>query len=231
MLPLGLFRRRGFATANGVGFFLFAGLFGTVFLMMQFFEFALGYSPLQAGIRILPWTATPMVVAPIAGSLAIRYGNRPFMVLGLVMQAIGLGWVAAIAKPGIGYAELGLALVVAGVGTSMCLPTGPDAAVGAVPPQEAGVASGTYNALQQLGGVLGIAVLAAVFTHQGGYRSPQVFVDGFAPALWVGAGISALGVVAALLSPGRLRREAAVTVVPPVPALAEESSMSAEQAS
>ena len=231
MLPLGLFRGRGFATASGVGFFLFAALFGTLFLMMQFFQTALGYSPLQAGIRILPWTATPMVVAPIAGSLAPRYGNRPFMVLGLAMQAIGLGWVAAIAKPGIGYAELGVALVVAGIGTSMCFAVGANAAVGSVPPQEAGVASGAYNALCQLGGVMGVAVLAAVFTRQGGYSSPQVFINGFAPALWVGVGLSALGVVAALLSPGRLRRETAVTIVPPVPALAEESSIAAEQAS
>jgi EmrB/QacA subfamily drug resistance transporter len=230
MLPLGLFRGRGFATANAVGFFLFAGLFGTIFLIMQFFETALGYSPLQAGIRILPWTATPMVVAPIAGSLATRYGNRLFMVLGAAMQAIGLGWVAAIAKPDIGYAELGVALIVAGVGTSMCLPTGPDAAISAVPHQEAGVASGANNALRQLGGVMGVAVLAAVFTHQGGYRSPQVFVDGFAPALWVGAGLSALGVAAALLSPGRPRREMSVTVMQSASDLVTESNASSEPA-
>jgi MFS family permease len=212
-----------------VGLLLFAGLFGAVFLMMQFFQTALGYSPLQAGIRILPWTATPMVVAPIAGSLATRYGNRPFLVLGMAMQAIGLGWVAAIAQPGVGYAELSVALVIAGVGTSMCLPTGADAAVGSVPPQEAGVASGAYNALRQLGGVLGVAVLAAIFTHQGGYSSPRVFINGFVPALWVGAGLSALGVVAALLSPGRLHRETAIAVVPP--ALAEESDIAEERAS
>jgi MFS family permease len=171
-----------------------------------------------------------MVVAPIAGSLATRYGNRPFMVLGLAMQAIGLGWVAAIAKPGLGYAELGLALIVAGVGTSMSLPTVPSEAIGSVPHQEAGVASGANNAVRQLGGVLGVAVLAAVFTHQGGYRSPQVFVDGFAPALWVGAGLSALGVIAALLSPRHQRRETAVTVVPPMPNLLTETNTSAEQA-
>jgi EmrB/QacA subfamily drug resistance transporter len=229
MLPLGLFRRRGFAAANGVGFFLLAGLFGTLFLIMQFFQNALGYDPLQAGLRILPWTATPMVVAPLAGRLAARYGNRPFMVVGLAMQAIGLAWVAAIARPGVGYAELGAALIVAGVGTSMCLPTGANAAVGAVPPQEAGVASGAYNALRQLGGVLGVAVLAAVFTHRGGYASPQLFIDGFAPALWVGAGLSALGVLAALLSPGR-RRQMAPGVVEPMPSLDHASRLLAEGA-
>jgi EmrB/QacA subfamily drug resistance transporter len=231
MLPLALFRRRGFATPIGVGFFLFAGLFGAVFMMMQFFETALGYSPLQAGIRILPWTATPLLIAPIAGALAGRYGNRPFMVLGLTLQAIGLGWVAAIASPGMGYAELGVALVVAGVGTSMCFPTVANAVLGSVPLQEAGVASGTNNALNQLGGVFGVAILAAVFTHQGGYGSPQVFIDGFAPALWIAAGISALGIAAALLAPGRLRRAQIATVVQPAPALAGESDTTSERVS
>jgi EmrB/QacA subfamily drug resistance transporter len=223
MLPLDLFRRRGFATATGVGFLLFAGLFGTLFLIMQFFQTALGYSPLQAGIRVLPWTATPMIVAPIAGILAARFGNRPFMVLGLSMQAIGLGWVAAIAAPGMGYAELVLPFIVAGVGISMSFAVGANAAVGSVPPQQAGVASGAYNALNQFGGVLGVAVLAAVFTHQGGYSSPRVFVDGFSPALWVGAGLTALGVVAALLSPGRLRPHMTAIVGQPAPAFAGDS--------
>src|ERR687887_676275 len=107
MLPLALFRERGFSSANAVSFFMYAGLFGALFLMAQFLQTALGYSPLQAGIRLLPWTATPMVIAPIAGGLADRFGNRPFMILGLTLQAIGLGWVALIATPGMGYLELG----------------------------------------------------------------------------------------------------------------------------
>src|ERR671934_10240 len=123
MLPLALFRERGFSSANAVSFFMYAGLFGVLFLMAQYLQTALGYSPLQAGIRLLPWTATPMVVAPIAGGLADRFGNRPFMVCGLTLQAIGLGWVALIATPGMGYLELGAALTIAGVGTSMCFPT------------------------------------------------------------------------------------------------------------
>ena len=231
MLPLSLFRRRGFATANGVGFFLVAGLFGTLFLMMQFFQSALGYSPLQAGLRILPWTATPMVVAPLAGRLAARFGNRPFMALGMALQALGLGWVAAIAAPGMGYGALAVALVVAGVGTSMCVPTVANAAIGSVPPQEAGVASGTNNALRQLGGVFGVAILAAVFTHEGGYTSPQVFVHGFTPALWLGAALSSLGVLAALLAPGHVRSAQSVAPVQPVPALATALDPASERAS
>jgi hypothetical protein len=144
----------------------------------------------------------------------------------MAMQAVGLGWVAVLAAPGIGYAELGAALIVAGVGTSMCLPTGANAAVGAVPPQEAGVASGAYNALRQLGGVMGVALLAAVFTHRGGYGSPRHFIDGFEPALWVGAGLSALGVLAAFLVPGRPRRATADIIMQTAPAPAGESGAS-----
>jgi MFS family permease len=218
MLPLGLFRRPGFAAANGVSFFMYAGLFGALFLMTQLLQTALGNSPLVAGLRILPWTATPMLVAPVAGALADRYGNRPFMALGLALQAIGLGWVALAAAPGMSYVELGVALTVAGVGTSFCFPTVANAVVSSVPPPEVGVASGTNSAVRELGGVFGVAVLAAVFTHQGSYASPETFVDGFAPALWVGAGLSALGIVAALLAPGR-PRPAGETLVTAEPAL------------
>jgi EmrB/QacA subfamily drug resistance transporter len=205
MLPLELFRYRGFSAANAVSFFMYAGLFGTLFLMAQFFQNALGYSPLQAGIRLLPWTATPMLVAPLAGGLADRFGNRPFMVVGMVMQAVGLGWVALIAEPQMSYLELGIALTVAGVGSSLCWPTIANSVMGSVPPQEAGPASGTNSSLRELGGVFGVAVLAAVFTRHGVYASPQTFVDGFQAALLVGAGFTAVGVVAALLAPGHSR--------------------------
>ena len=209
MLPLALFRHRGFSSANAVSFFMYAGLFGVLFLMAQYLQTALGYSPLQAGIRLLPWTATPMVIAPIAGGLADRFGNRPFMILGLTMQAAGLGWVALIAKPDIGYLQLGIALTVAGVGTSLCFPTVANAVMGSVPQQEAGVASGTNSSLRELGGVFGVAVLAAVFTRRGVYASPSAFVDGFQPALVVGAALTAVGIVAAVLAPGRSRRPVA----------------------
>jgi EmrB/QacA subfamily drug resistance transporter len=221
MLPLALFRSRGFAAANAVSFLMYAGLFGALFLMAQFLQTALGESPLQAGIRLLPWTAAPMVVAPIAGGLADRFGNRPFMAAGLVLQAVGLGWVALIASPSIGYLELGAALTIAGIGTSLCFPTVANAVFAATPPEEAGIASGTNSALRELGGVLGVAVLAAVFSHNGGYSSPHVFVHGFAAALWVAAAISAIGVVAALV-PGRARRADAPSAQPLV--LATESN-------
>jgi MFS family permease len=184
---------------------MYAGLFGTLFLMAQFFQNVLGYSPLQAGLRLLPWTATPMVIAPLAGGLADRFGNRPFMTLGMIMQAVGLGWVALIASPSVGYLQLGIALTIAGVGTSLCFPTVANSVMGSVPPEEAGPASGTNSSIRELGGVFGVAVLAAVFTRRGVYTSPQTFVDGFQPALLVGAAFTALGIVAAILAPGRPR--------------------------
>lgn len=214
MLPLGLFRKRGFTTANAVSFFMFFGMVGALFLMPQFFQTALGNSPLQAGIRMLPWTATPMVIAPIAGALADRYGNRPFMALGMALQAIGLGWVALVASPEVGYLELGAALTIAGIGTSMCFPTVANAVVGSVPAEEVGVASGTNSTLRELGGVFGVAVLAAVFTHQGVYSSAPAFIDRFQLALWVAVSFSAIGIVAALLAPGRTRHPKAVTAKP-----------------
>jgi EmrB/QacA subfamily drug resistance transporter len=215
MLPLKLFRNRTFSGANAVSFFMYAGLFGALFLMSQLLQTALGYSPLGAGLRLLPWSAPPMIIAPIAGMLADRYGNRPFMVLGLALQAIGLAWVALIVTPGMGYAELGVALTVAGTGTSFCFPTVANAVLGSVPLAEAGVASGTNSAIRELGGVLGVAVLASVFARHGVYTSPRVFIDGFTQAVWVGVGFSALGIVAALLTAGRRRASEAPAVAHP----------------
>jgi EmrB/QacA subfamily drug resistance transporter len=205
MIPVGLFRERTFASANVVSLFMYAGLFGALFLMSQFFQTCLGYSPLEAGVRLLPWSMPPMFIAPIAGVLADRYGNRPFMALGLALQAGGLAWVALIASPHVDYLQVGAALMIAGIGTSFCFPTVANAVVGSVPLAEAGVASGTNSTIRELGGVLGVAVLATVFVRRGVYSSPHTFVDGFVPALWVAVGFSAAGMFAALLAAPRRR--------------------------
>jgi EmrB/QacA subfamily drug resistance transporter len=214
MLPLAMFRQRTFASANAVSVFMYAGLFGALFLMSQFFQTALGYSPLGAGLRLLPWSMPPMFIAPIAGVLADRYGNRPFMALGLALQAGGLAWVALIAAPGVSYLEIGVALTIAGIGTSFCFPTVANAIMGSVPLEEAGIASGANSALREFGGVLGVAVLASVFARQGVYTSPRVFIDGFTQAIWVAVGFSALGVVAALLTGGRGEGQQTLELVP-----------------
>jgi MFS family permease len=207
MLPPALFRNRSFSAANGVSFFMYAGLFGALFLMSQLLQTALGNSPLQAGLRLLPWSFPPMVIAPIAGALASRFGNRPFMILGLGLQAAGLAWVAAIAGPGVDYLELGVAFTIAGIGTSLCFPTVADAIMSGVPLGEAGIASGANSAIRELGGVAGVAILASVFIHNGGYAGPHAFMHGFTPAVWVAVGLSGIGVLAAALTSGRRRSE------------------------
>jgi EmrB/QacA subfamily drug resistance transporter len=206
MLPLGYFRRRGFATANGVVFCQFVSLLGSLFMLTQFFQTGLGQSPLEAGLRILPWTAMPMLVAPVVGVLADRLGFRIFMTLGLVLQAAGLAWVAAVAEPGRGYGALVGGLVVAGIGISMCFPTVAGAVVTSVPDEDSGVAAGANSALRELAGVFGVAIAAAVFAAQGGYASPSAFVDGFRPALYVCAALAAVGVLAAVWAPGAPRK-------------------------
>lgn len=208
MLPLAYFGRRGFATANAVVFFQFISVIGSLFFITQLFQLGMGYSPLQAGLRILVWMAMPMLVAPIAGALADRLGNRPFMVTGMVMQAIGLGWLAAAAGPQTGYGTLVAPLITAGIGVALCFPTVANQVTGSVPAADVGVAAGTNNALNALGGVFGIAILAAIFAAHGSYASHASFIHGFRPAEWAAAGASAIGAVAAALAPARPARTA-----------------------
>jgi EmrB/QacA subfamily drug resistance transporter len=214
MLPMGFFRSRAFSAGNASVFFLLASLFGAVFFLAQFLQTSLGHGPLDTGVRLMPWTATLFIVAPIAGSLVNRVGERPLIVGGLLLQTIGMASIALMASPAMAYADMVPALVVAGTGVSMAIPATQSVVMGAVEPTEAGKASGTYNMVRQLGGVFGIAILVAVFTGAGGYASPQAFSDGFAPALAVTAGLALVGALSALGLPGRRR------AVAPAPAAA-----------
>ena len=150
-----------------------------------------------------PWTATLFFVAPVAGSLADRFGERPFAAAGLGLQAAGMAWIAVIADPGMDYLAMVPPLMIAGAGVSMAMPAIQSAVIGSVGPGEVGKASGVNNTMRELGGVFGIAALAAVFTAAGSYASPQDFVDGFAPAIAVTGAFSLLGGIAGLLIPGR----------------------------
>jgi EmrB/QacA subfamily drug resistance transporter len=202
MLPLRLFRSRSFSAGNAAAFLSFAALFGTVFLMAQFLQVALGEGPLGAGLKMLPWTGMLMIVAPIAGALADRYGERPFLTGGLALQAAGLGWLALVAEPGVAYSSLVAPLVVAGIGISAAIPTGQNLVVGAVAAGELGKAAGTNSMMRELGGVLGIALLAAVFAGAGGYGSPAEFSHGFSAAMGVAAALSLLGALAGVATAG-----------------------------
>jgi MFS family permease len=183
-------------------FFSVAALFGAVFFLAQFLQTALGYGPLGAGLRLLPWTVTLFFVAPAAGALVDRFGERPFMVLGLTLQGIGMGWIALLASADLSYPALIAPLVIAGCGVSMSFPAAQNSVIGAVPPEAVGKASGTNSTMRELGGVFGIALLVAVFSGAGDYSSPAAFVDGFAPALGVTAALSFVGAVVGLGLPG-----------------------------
>src|SRR5881392_1473334 len=197
MLPLRFFRNRTFSAANAASFLMFFGMFGSIFLLAQFFQTVQGYSPLQAGLRILPWTAMPIFVAPIAGALSDRIGGRPLMALGLTLQATGLAWMAAIGSPTTPYADFVIPFFISGMGMALYFAPVANVVLSSVRPEEEGQASGANNAIRELGGVFGVAVLAAVFTVNGGYESGQQFVDGMNPAVMIGAALVAVGAIAA----------------------------------
>jgi EmrB/QacA subfamily drug resistance transporter len=205
MLPMRLFRSRAFSAGNAAMFFTFASLFGTVFFYAQLLQTALGYGPLGAGLRLLPYTATFMTVAPIAGALADRIGERPLMVAGLTLQTVGMAWLALIAKPDLAYSHMLAPFIIAGVGVSMAIPSAQNSVVGSVASEAIGKAAGVNSMMRELGGVFGIAVVVAVFAGTGGYASAQAFTDGFGPAIGVSAGLALAGALAALALPSRRR--------------------------
>ncbi|HEV7679962.1 MAG TPA: DHA2 family efflux MFS transporter permease subunit [Candidatus Dormibacteraeota bacterium] len=217
MLPLRFFRSRAFSATNAVSLAMYFGMFGSIFLLAQFFQTAQHYSPLEAGIRTLPWTIMPMFVAPVAGILSDRVGSRPLMVAGLGLQAVALGWLGLVLAPTAPYVDLLGPFILAGTGMALVFAPSANAVLAAVRPEEAGQASGATNAIRELGGVLGVAVLATVFSNFGGYATPQIFADGVIPAIFVGAAVLAAGGFAALAVP-RLRRTAA-PVQPEEPAI------------
>jgi EmrB/QacA subfamily drug resistance transporter len=215
MLPMRFFQNRVFTLANVASLLMFFGMFGSIFLLSQFFQTVQGYSPLGSGLRILPWTIMPMFVAPIAGALSDRIGGARLMGIGLTLQAGGLGSLAAISTPTTPYWHLVVPFMVSGIGMAMFWAPVANVVLAAVRPEEEGKASGAQNAIRELGGVFGVAVLASVWSHYGSYSTGQSFVDGMVPALWIGAAVVFLGAAAAFLIPSR-KRTAEATVNEPV---------------
>ncbi|WP_405831576.1 DHA2 family efflux MFS transporter permease subunit [Streptomyces sp. NBC_00105] len=213
MLPMRLFQNRGFLGINIASLLMFLGMFGSIFLLSQFLQGVAGYSPTEAGLRMLPWTGMPMIVAPLAGILSDRIGGRPVVAAGLAFQALGLGWFAAVLSTDVSYAAQLPPLILSGIGMALYFAPAANVLMSTVAPADQGRASGTNNALREVGGALGVAVLASVFSAQGGYESPQAFTDGTIPALWIGAGAVALAAAFALLLPRRAKPS-------PVPAVA-----------
>ncbi|MEV6104673.1 DHA2 family efflux MFS transporter permease subunit [Streptomyces sp. NPDC051940] len=202
MLPMRLFRSRSFSAINAASLLMFVGMFGSIFLLSQFLQGVGQYSPTEAGVRMLPWTGMSLIVAPIAGILSDRIGGRPVVATGLALQALGLGWIAVRLSADFSYASYLPAFVISGIGMAMYFAPAANVVMSSVRPAEQGIASGANNALREVGGALGVAVLAAVFASRGGYESAQAFTDGLRPALWAGAAAVAVGAGAALLIPG-----------------------------
>jgi EmrB/QacA subfamily drug resistance transporter len=203
MLPIEFFRSRSFSAGNAAIFLTFASLSAAVFFFAQLLQVGQGYGPLGAGLRLVPWTATFITVAPVAGALSDKIGERPLMVTGLLLQAAGMAWLALIAQPELPYSHMLAPFIVAGVGVSMAIPSAQTSVVGSVGDSAIGKAAGANSMMRELGGVFGIAMAVAVFAATGSYASSSSFVDGFGPAIGIAAALSLIGAIAGLALPGR----------------------------
>jgi EmrB/QacA subfamily drug resistance transporter len=225
MLPLRLFGSRTFVAANATGFLMVASLIAAVFLASQYFQLALGFSPFGTGVRFLPWTATPILVAPLAGVFSDRVGQRPMMVAGMLLQGLGLGWFALAATPTVEYGSLVLPLLVSGIGVSMALAATPTAVLGAVARADMGKASGANSTFQRFGSVFGIAIATAVFTANGHLGTASSFTHGFRPALALAASLSIAGALTALAVRRQRRGPARGAVQPEVVTAAAQTAL------
>jgi EmrB/QacA subfamily drug resistance transporter len=228
MLPMSFFARRGFAVTNVVSLAMYFGMFGSIFFLSQFLQNVLGNSPLQAGVKLLVWTGATMLVAPLAGFFSERYGSRLFMAGGLALQGIALGWLAALTSVHVAYTSLLGPFILGGAGMALVFAPAANAVLASVRTDQAGQASGATNAIRELGGVLGVSVLATVFTSHGGYASPQDFVNGLTPALWIGAAVLGVGALIPVLLPFSTRATAVAQAA--VEAAEREGSLSPDLA-
>jgi len=206
MLPMRFFRGPAFALSNLASLFMYFGMFGSIFLLSQFFQTVQGYSPFGSGLRILPWTLAPMFIAPLAGALSDRIAPKAIIGVGLSLQAVALAWIGLVSTPTIAYSHLVAPFVIAGIGMALFFAPVANVVLSAVRPEEEGQASGANNAIRELGGVFGVAVLASIFSRYGGYGTGTSFVDGMTPAIEIGAGVVAVGALAAFMIPHRRRR-------------------------
>ncbi len=201
MLPMSFFAKRSFAVTNVASLSMYFGMFGSIFFLSQYLQNVLSNTPLQAGVKLLVWTGASMVVAPLAGVFSERLGSRPFMVAGLALQAGALAWLTLTVSTHQHYSQMIVPFIMAGAGMALVFAPSANAILSSVRTEQAGQASGANNAIREVGGVLGVAVLASVFTGAGGYSSPQAFINGLLPAMWVGVAVLAAGALIVLALP------------------------------
>jgi EmrB/QacA subfamily drug resistance transporter len=201
MLPMSFFAKRSFAVTNVASLSMYFGMFGSIFFLSQYMQNVLGNTPFQAGVKLLVWTGATMVVAPLAGVFSERLGSRPFMVAGLSLQGGALAWLALMLSTHESYSQMIPPFIMAGAGMALVFAPSANAILSSVTAQQAGQASGANNAIREVGGVLGVAVLASVFTGSGGYGSPQMFINGLRPAMWVAVAVLGAGALTVLLLP------------------------------
>lgn len=207
VLPLRLFSSRGFSVANVIGLTFTIGMFGTVFLLSQYLQVVQHYSPLEAGLRTLPWTAAPMVVAPLAGMLSARTGLRSLLLVGLVLQTGSLVWFAALTESGADYSAFVAPLAMAGIGMGLTFAPSATAVLEGLPDADFAKASSANSTIREFGVALGVALLVAVFLGNGGEITPDGYDGAIGPALLTGAAAVAIAAMAALFAPGRTRAE------------------------
>jgi MFS family permease len=226
MIPISFFRSRAFSAGNLAIFAVFGSLFAEVYFFSQLLQTGMGFDALGAGLRLMPWTGTFLLVGPIAGALTDRIGERPLMVTGLLIQAAGTIWIAVIAGPDLAYSHLVVPMVVAGVGISMAIPSAQNSVLGSVAQEAVGKAAGTNSLMRELGGVFGIALVVALFAAVGSYASATAFSDGFVAAIAGCAGLALAGAFAGLALPSRHTRRTIETAPhPAVPALETDGGM------
>ena len=218
MLPMSFFGHRAFVYTNVASLAMYFGMFGAVFFLSQYLQLVLGNSALQAGLKLLLWTGSVMVVSPFAGVFSAKYGSRPFLVAGLALQAAALGWIALVATPTTSYASVLVPFVFGGSGMALVFAPSASAILSVVRADQAGQASGAANAIREVGGVFGVAVLATVFAGAGSYATGHSFVTGLVPALWVGFAVLAGTAVVIAAVPWRTRQTVAVPSAAPAPA-------------
>jgi EmrB/QacA subfamily drug resistance transporter len=215
MLPMSFFAHRAFVFTNVGSFAMYFGMFGAIFFLSQYLQLVLGNSALQAGLKLLLWTGAVMVVSPIAGVLSAKYGSRPFLVAGLALQATALAWIALTATTTTSYTTVLVPFVFGGSGMALVFAPSASAILSVVRPDQAGQASGAANAIREVGGVFGVAVLATVFAGAGSYATGHAFVTGLVPALWVGVAVLAFASLLLAAVPWRSGPHVAVASAAP----------------